>query len=91
MKSFSLFRIFKKGLGSFKFGKSTPFAYFTRAIFCNYYNLLKRYYRRLNNHQKYVRGELARLDTKGNPKLEQFINDFVASFEADGNKEEKNA
>lgn len=48
MKSYSLYRILKCGLKSFKFGSSSPFSYFTRAVFVNYYTVLNRYYHKLN-------------------------------------------
>lgn len=66
MKSYSLFRIVKCGLKSYDPSKgSTPFAYFTRAIFLNYYTCLGKYYKRLNAHQEYVKDRLMRLDTHG--------------------------
>lgn len=40
MKSYSLFRIFKCGLKSFKFGKAKAFSYFTRSIFLNYITVI---------------------------------------------------
>lgn len=50
MKSYSLYRILKCGLKSFKPGKSKAFSYFTRAIFVNYISCLQKYYKRLNDH-----------------------------------------
>lgn len=79
MKSFSLFRILKCGLKSFKFGTSKPFSYFTRAIFLNYLTCIGKYYERLNKHQAYVKGELMKIDTHGNPTLEKYIEQFGLS------------
>lgn len=56
MKSYSLYRILKCGLKSFKFGTSKPFSYFTRAIFMNYITCIGKYYDRINKHQQYVKG-----------------------------------
>lgn len=79
MRSYSLYRIFKRGLFTYDPTKSTAFAYFTRAVFTNYLAVLKNYYRRLNKHQEYVRGELMKLDTRGNANLEQILRDFGVS------------
>lgn len=79
MKSFSLFRILKCGLKSFKFGTSKPFSYFTRAIFLNYLTCIGKYYEHLNKHQAYVKGELMKIDTRGNPTLEKYIEQFGLS------------
>ena len=79
MKSYSLYRILKCGLKSFKFGTSKPFSYFTRSIFLNYITVISRYYDRLNKHQQFIRGELMNIDTHGDPKLEQLIDRFCVS------------
>lgn len=73
MKSYSLFRILKRGLFTYDFTKCTPFSYFTRAVFTNYFATLKRYYTKLNKHQEYVKGELMKMDTHGNVHLEQML------------------
>ena len=78
MKSYSLLRIFKNGLKSYSFGKS-PFSYFTRSIFLNYMTICARYYRRLNQRQEYIKGILAKLDTHGNQRLEQLVNNWKVS------------
>ena len=78
MKSFSLYRIFKCGLKSYNF-KTSPFSYFTRAVFMNYIQVVKKYYKKLNQHQQYVKYELAKIDTRGNPNLERLLNDFGVS------------
>lgn len=83
MKSYSLFRILKCGLKSYKFDGSSPFSYFTRAVFQNYITVIMRYYRKLNQKQEYVKGQLARLETNGNPKLEWLIDHFGISGESD--------
>lgn len=83
MKSFSLYCIFKRGLKSYKFGKSTPFAYFTRSAFLNYTTVLKRYYKQLNQYQRYVKGILTDLDTKGDPKLEWLVAHFGIAGDGD--------
>lgn len=83
MKSYSLFRILKCGLKSYKFDGSSPFSYFTRAVFQNYITVIMRYYRKLNQKQEYVKGQLARLETGGNPKLEWLIDHFGISGESD--------
>lgn len=79
MKSYSLFRILKCGLQSFDPDKSKAFSYFTRSIFMNYIAVIKRYYNRLNRHQAYIQGELMKLDTHGDPHLEQLIAHFGIS------------
>ena len=48
MKSYSLFRIFKRGLFTYNFECKNPFGYFTRAVFANYYTVLGQYYKKLN-------------------------------------------
>ena len=48
MKSYSLFRIIKKGLQSFNPEKAKAFSYFTRAVFVNYITVIRRYYKKLN-------------------------------------------
>lgn len=66
MKSYSIYRILKCGLKSFKFdSESTPFAYFTRSIFLNYYTVLARYYKRKNRHEEYVKNCLIKLEQQG--------------------------
>lgn len=78
MKSYSLYRILKNGLFTFDFSKS-PFSYFTRAVFCNYMNVIKRYYRRLNKHQAYVKGVLTSIDTHGDARLARLCSEFRES------------
>lgn len=79
MMSFSLFRILKRGLATYDPARGSPFSYFTRTIFQNYVTVLRRYYRRVNNHQKFVKGVLAQIDTKGDPKLEWLVDHFGIS------------
>ena len=79
MKSYSLYRIFKRGLFTYDFSCTNPFGYFTRSIFLNYYTVLSRYYKKLNQHQEYMKGLLARIDTQGNPKLEAYLQQFQTS------------
>lgn len=76
MKSYSLFRIIKCGLQSFNPEKAKAFSYFTRAVFVNYITVIRRYYKRINKHREYVRGELAKIDTHGDPLLERLVSDF---------------
>lgn len=74
MKSYSLFRIFKCGLASYDPSKgSTPFAYFTRSIFLNYYTVIEKYYKELNNKREYIKHKLANLNTHGDKNLEQIL------------------
>lgn len=82
MRSYSLYRIIKCGLKSFKMDKATPFSYFTRAIFTNYIAVLKKYYTQLNRHQEYVKGVLVKLDTHGDPKLEMLVKQYCISGES---------
>ena len=77
MKSYSLYRVFKRGLASFRFGTSKPFSYFTRAVIMNYITVARRYYRELNRRREWTKGQLARIDTRGDPALEEFINRFL--------------
>lgn len=49
MLSYSIYRIFKRGLLTYNF-KDSPFSYFTRAVFVNYISVVKKYYTRMNNH-----------------------------------------
>ena len=77
MKSYSLYRILKCGLKSFKFdGKSTPFAYFSRSIFLNYYTVLGRYYKRINAHEAYLKGCLLRLKDQGMTGIDKILKAF---------------
>ena len=48
-------------------------------IFVNYIQVLKRYYRKLNQHQEYVKNQLMKIDTKGNVNLERLLRDFGVS------------
>ena len=81
MKSWSLFRIIKCGLKSYDSSRgSTPFAYFTRAVFLNYYTVIGKYYKRLNSHQEYVKDCLMRIDTHGDTHLEEILKQFKTSF-----------
>lgn len=79
MKSYSLYRILKCGLKSFKFGTSKPFSYFTRAIFMNYITCIGKYYDRINKHQEYLKGQLMQIDTHGDPTLEKYVEQFCTS------------
>jgi len=81
MKSYSLYRILKCGLKSFDKNKAKAFSYFTRAIFTNYVTVVMRYYKRLNKHQEYVKGCLAKLDIHGSLKLEQLLKSWTSSGE----------
>jgi hypothetical protein len=79
MKSYSLYRIIKRGLETWnpeKGGKA--FSYLTRAIFQNFITIISRYYRRLNLHQEYIKNELASLDYN-NPVWKKFASDFKLS------------
>ena len=77
MKSYSLYRILKCGLKSFKVdGKSTPFAYFSRSIFLNYYTVLGRYYKRINAHEAYLKGCLLRLKDQGMTGIDKILKAF---------------
>ena len=67
----------KCGLKSFKFdGTSTPFAYFSRSIFLNYYTVLSRYYKRLNSHEEYVKGCLLKLKDQGVNGIDKIMKAF---------------
>lgn len=76
MRGYSIMRILRRGLNTWKPETGKLFSYLTRAIFHNYITILGRYYRKLNNHRKFLRNELAGIDTKGNPKLEQMLRDW---------------
>ena len=55
-------RIVKCGLNSFDPNRGCKaFSYITRAIFQNYITILSRYYKKLNQHQQYIKNELAQL------------------------------
>ncbi len=59
MRSFSIQKIIAKGLYSFDTSrKDRCFGYFSHAIFNNYITIVMRYYRRLNDHQRYVKNVL---------------------------------
>ena len=76
MKSYSLFRILKCGLSSFDFQKTSPFSYFTRAVFQNYIQVINKYYKHINNHRQYIKWQLMKIDTHGDPHLEELIKRF---------------
>lgn len=84
MKSFSIFRILKCGLKSYKFDKKNAFGYFTNACYRNYIQVLGRYYTKLNHHQNWLKNELAKIDTYGNMRLEEMLHNFGVY----GNEEE---
>lgn len=44
MRSYSLLRVFKRGLATYKFSGS-PFSYFTRGVYMNYVTFLRKFYR----------------------------------------------
>lgn len=44
MRSYSLLRVFKRGLATYKFSGS-PFSYFTRGVYMNYVTFLRKRYR----------------------------------------------
>ena len=44
MRSYSLLRVFKRGLATYKFSGS-PFSYFTRGVYMNYITFLRKRYR----------------------------------------------
>ena len=79
MKSYSLYRILKCGLKSFDKNRAKAFSYFTRSIFMNYITIVMRYYRRLNMHQEYVKGELMRLAESGDPTICAYVEHFQTS------------
>ena len=57
MKSWSLFRILKRGLATYDSSRgSTPFSYFTRAVFMNYYSVIMKYYKEINHRREYIKG-----------------------------------
>ena len=59
MRSFSIEKILARGLYLFDVGrKDRCFGYFSHAIFNNYITIVMRYYRRLNDHQRYVKNVL---------------------------------
>lgn len=79
MKGYSLLRIIKCGLKSYDPKRGCKaFSYLTRAIFQNYITIITRYYRKLNNHQKWVRNELANL-SPNDPIWKKFAKDFGLS------------
>lgn len=84
MASFSVYRILKNGLKSFKFGMATPFSYFSRAIFNNFYTVLSRYYKRMNGHRAYVKGCLAKLQDQGFHNVDEILRNFRVYGEGDG-------
>ena len=76
LASFSLYRILKNGLKSYRPGVSTPFSYFSRAIFNNFYTVLSRYYRRMNSHRAYVKGCLLKLQELGFHGVDDVLRNF---------------
>ena len=88
MKSYSVFRILKRGLKTFKFdSKSTPFSYFTRSIFLNFYTVLARYYQRLNAHEEYLHNCLTKLDEQGFHTLKGLLKRFEEEKKSGGRQE----
>lgn len=79
MKGYSLLRIIKCGLKTYDPKRGfKAFSYLTRAIFQNYITIITRYYRKLNNHQKWVKNELANL-SPNDPIWKKFAKDFGLS------------
>ena len=79
MKGYSLLRIIKCGLNSFDPNRGCKaFSYLTRAIFQNFITIITRYYRKLNNHQKWLKNELANL-SPNDPVWKKFAKDFGLS------------
>ena len=76
MRGYSIMRILKRGLNTWVPEKGRLFSYLTRAIFRNYITILGKHYKRINRHRQFLRNELAGIDTKGNPKLEQMLRDW---------------
>ena len=80
MESYSLYRILKCGLKSFKFDNtSTPFAYFSRSIFLNYYTVLSRYYKRINNQEEYIKGCLLKFKNENFTNIDKLLSLFGLS------------
>lgn len=66
MKAYSLYRILKNGLKTYDPSKAKAFSYFTKAVFMNYLNVVKKYYRQLERKAEYVRAFLGRMAMDGN-------------------------
>lgn len=84
MRSRALEKIIRYGLPHFSPDKgSTAFAYFTRICFTSYMEVVVRYYKNLNNHQKYIRSCLEKYahDTNSRIALET-LNQFQTSYES---------
>ena len=79
MKSYSLYRILKCGLKSFDPRKAKAFSYFTHSVFINYMTVVMKYYKRLNKHQEYVRGELMKLAMSGDQNAAAYVDHFQTS------------
>lgn len=84
MRSRAIEKIMKYGLPHFNPDKgSTAFSYFTRICFTSYMEVVARYYKNLNNHQKYIRNCLEKYicDTNSHVAIES-LNQFQTSFES---------
>lgn len=84
MRSRAIEKIMKYGLLHFNPDKgSTAFSYFTRICFTSYMEVVVRYYKNLNNHQKYIRSCLEKYahDTNSRIALET-LNQFQTSYES---------
>ena len=89
MRGYSIMRILKRGLNTWVPEKGRLFSYLTRAIFRNYITILGKYYKRINRHRQFLRNELAGIDTKGNPKLEQMLKDWGVFDNEDAQSRDK--
>lgn len=79
MKSYSLYRLIKRGISTWDPNRGCKaFSYLTRAIFHNFITIISRYYHKLNLHQEYIKNELANLDDN-NPIWKKFASDFKLS------------
>ena len=65
MMSYSLERIFKRGIYTANINKNL-FSYFTSGIYTNYQNHLKRYYKRLNQQREFEKQLLLNLKCRNN-------------------------
>ena len=80
MRSFSLVKIIGKGIYQFDTSrKDRCFGYFSHAIFNNYLTVVMRYYRKLNEHQRYVKNCLNSLE-QNSDFIRQVNRDFRQSM-----------
>ena len=85
MREYSLYRILKNGLRTYDPSKAKAFSYFTKAVFTNYLNVVKKYYKQLERRSQYVRMTLQRMASDGN----QFAEALERRWRTPGQDEEE--